>query len=243
MNYTVTEKDGIYTATIPIPLSNGQELLVQGRASVDEVAEEMGLCIGCGGVNGCIGCEYPEVGAWYDDVYKFASDTVKTVKKAAKSKAVRKAVKIVKDVVKHPATNIALGVVTGGASVPAMTAAQTAIHIAEAALKPGPKGQKARKLLKKGIKSHRKREARDVRERRQMARTGKMPTRRRRPVVRLSPAQTRQKLQTLKRLLEGKRVPVRKKKALLQAFRAHLEGRRVPTSISEEAARFLVQLH
>ncbi|UCC72287.1 MAG: hypothetical protein JSV86_18260 [Gemmatimonadota bacterium] len=43
MRARVTEQDGIYTASIPIPLSKGQELVIEGHASIGETLSEAGL--------------------------------------------------------------------------------------------------------------------------------------------------------------------------------------------------------
>lgn len=128
MQIQVTEKNGVYTATIPLLLRDGTQLLVQGSASVAGVYDDFGLP--------------EEVGGIFDDVGKF-------FKKVAKNKAIRKAVKITKDVIKSPITTAALGVVTGGAAIAPMAAANVAVRLAEQAAKGG---KQARKVIQSSIK-------------------------------------------------------------------------------------------
>lgn len=169
MKVYTTERDGVYTARIPIPLSNGQEIIVEGTASVGEVMEDFGYP------------DDPYVGDIFSDVGNF-------FKKVAKSKAVRKCVSIAKDVIKSPVTNAALGIVTGGASVPAMTAASAGIRMAEAAAKGGLIGKRVRKVMKatmrlaeKKKRKRRRRKQRRKQERLRFARTAAARLRGERP--------------------------------------------------------------
>jgi hypothetical protein len=131
MQYSITENQGVYTATLPIPLESGKFLLVKGRASLADTYKDFGV--------------QPEVGGFFGDVGRF-------FKKVTKSKALRKAVSIGKSILKSPVTTAALGIVTGGAAIPALGAANVALRIADAAKKGGKKGDKARRLMRATIK-------------------------------------------------------------------------------------------
>jgi len=43
MNYQITEKNGIYTATLPLPLTDGRTLLIRSSASIADTYREFGL--------------------------------------------------------------------------------------------------------------------------------------------------------------------------------------------------------
>jgi hypothetical protein len=131
MNYRITENQGVYTATIPIPLESGKILLINGRASLEDTYKDFGI--------------NPEVGGFFGDVGRF-------FKKITKSKALRKAVGVAKSILKSPVTTAALGVVTGGAAIPALASANAAIRIAEEAKKTGKKAANARKLMRATMK-------------------------------------------------------------------------------------------
>jgi hypothetical protein len=241
MRYSVTEKDGVYTATIPIPLSDGQELLIQGKASVGEVMDELGLCLGCGGVcSGSMGCDHSEVG-WnlFEEIGKVGKSVVKEVKKIGKGKAVRKAVKIAKDVITNPVTHAALGVVTGGASVPGMAAATAAIKLADEATKDTPRGKKARKVLKRSVKLAKRREREQADRREYMRKHYRMPPRIYK--TRITKSEYNAKIKQLKRLLEGQTIAPQKREALREALINHIQGRPVTRSEAERAVNFLVK--
>jgi hypothetical protein len=131
MKYSITENQGVYTATIPIALDSGKILLIKGRAALDDTYKDFAM--------------NPEVGGFFGDVGRF-------FKKITKSKALRKAVGVAKGILKNPITTAALGIVTGGAAVPALGAANAAIRIAEEAKKTGKKAIAARKLIRASIK-------------------------------------------------------------------------------------------
>lgn len=137
MKYIITEKDGIYTARLPLALRDGRTLWISASASIGDSYRELGLdpeMIGMENVGGFPGSMFKAIG--------------KVVKKITKSKVLRKVVKIGKSVLKSPITSVALGAVTGGAALPALASANVAIRVAEAATKGGKKGKAARKLLK-----------------------------------------------------------------------------------------------
>lgn len=121
MKVQVAEKDGVYTATVPLMLRDGRQLLIEASASVAGVYDDFGIS--------------EEVGNIFKDVGKF-------FKKVAKSKAIRKAVKITKDIIKSPITTAALGVVTGGSAIAPMAAANVAVRLAEQAAKGGKQAKK-----------------------------------------------------------------------------------------------------
>lgn len=143
MAITITEEGGTYTCTVPLKLKDGRTLYVQGRASVAEVAEELGYSPQ----------SFHEVGGIFGSIGKF-------FKKIAKSKAVRKAFKITKSIVKNPITTAALGVVTGGSSVPFTAAASAAVRLAEKAKKGGKAARAARRTIKASMRASDKQRAR-----------------------------------------------------------------------------------
>jgi hypothetical protein len=140
---TIEEKAGTYTCTIPLKLKDGRTLYVQGKASVQEVANELGFSPQ----------SFEEVGGIFGSIGKF-------FKKIAKSKAVRKALKITKSIVKNPITTAALGVVTGGASVPFTAAASAGLRLADMAKKGGKAGRAARRTIKASMRASKKQQAR-----------------------------------------------------------------------------------
>lgn len=140
MQYTITEKDGVYTAMIPLALRDGRVLEIRGSASVADTYRELGLDPGMYFMQ-----DQPEVGGFPGSLIKGIG---KVVKKITKSKALRKVVGVAKSVLKSPITTVALGAVTGGSALPALASANVAIRLAEAATKGGKKGKTARKFLK-----------------------------------------------------------------------------------------------
>lgn len=145
MNYQITERNGIYTAAIPLALKDGRTLWIRGSASVQDTYRDFGINPAIEG--------YAMVG-W--NPFKSIG---KVVKKITKNKALRKVLKVAKKITTHPATIAALGIVTGGASVAPMTAAALAINLAEKAAKGGKKGDAARAVLKTAVKSAEEKEA------------------------------------------------------------------------------------
>lgn len=143
MKYYMSESGGTYTCTIPLKLKDGRVLLVQGKASVAEVAGELGFSPD----------QFAEVGGIFGSIGNF-------FKKVAKSKAFKKATKITKSIIKSPITTAALGVVTGGSSVPFTAAANAALRIADAAKKGGKKGKRAKRLMKATLRQAKKEGAR-----------------------------------------------------------------------------------
>jgi hypothetical protein len=140
MNYVITEKNGIYTAALPLALKDGRTLWIRASASTDETYRDLGLDPRIGEF-----AEQPEVGGFPGSLFK---GIAKAVKKITKSKAIRKVVGIGKSILKSPITTVALGAVTGGSALPALAAANVGIRLAEAATKGGKKGKAARKILK-----------------------------------------------------------------------------------------------
>lgn len=135
MKYYITEKDGVFTATIPIPLQSGRVLLVKGRASVDDTFKEFGFTDeNIGDIFGDIGKGFRSVSRW--------------VKKATSKKSLRKALKVAKGITKSPIVTAAAGAIAGPGGVAAIQSANDAIKIAEDATKGGSKGQAARKLMR-----------------------------------------------------------------------------------------------
>lgn len=205
MKYTITENNGMYTASIPLPMIDGRTLLIQGSASVGEVMREFGISdeflapseVGVfedysgsiydnprfkaltpkqqkiadalqdamfhkpKAVQRRMAEEAEKKAPWLDRVLHYRGEAPKGFlhglgkffKGIAKSKALRKALKIAKDIVKSPITTAALGIVTGGAAIPALTAANAAIRIAEAAKLTGKKGQAARKVIRASLQA------------------------------------------------------------------------------------------
>lgn len=137
MKYIITEKDGVFTARLPLALRDGRTLWISASASIGDTYRELGLD------PAMIGME--EVGGFPGSMFKSIG---KAVKKITKSKVLRQVVKIGKSVIKSPITSVALGAVTGGAALPALAAANVAVRVAEAATKGGKKGNAARKILK-----------------------------------------------------------------------------------------------
>lgn len=197
MKYRITEKNGVYTAEIPLQMKDGRILLVQGRASVPEVMAELGFSRN----------DLDEVGGIFGSIGRF-------FKKITKSKALKKAVKITKGIIKNPITTAALGVVTGGASVPFTASASAALRLAEAAKKGGATGKKARRLMKSTLKQAKKEEARKraIAQAKARGLMAKEQLHR----VQLSNAEYKAKIQRLKQALKGKRLkklsPDKKKK-------------------------------
>lgn len=186
MKFEITEQNGVYTCTIPLQMRDGRVCLIQGRASIAEVAKDFGFSPN----------EFAEVGGIFGSIGKF-------FKKVAKSKAIRKAVKITKGVLKNPITSAALGVVTGGASVPFTASAAAALRIADAARKAGKKGLKAKRLMKATLRQAEKEEKLKTTARKELA-SGKYPRAKLRQ-VQLKEAQYKQKIATLKAALKGKK--------------------------------------
>ncbi len=140
MQYVITEKNGVYTATLPLALKDGRTLRIRCSADIVDTYRELGLDPRI---------EYlqhqEEVGGFPGSMFKAIG---KVVKKITKSKVIRKVVGVAKKVLKNPITTVALGAVTGGSALPALASANVAIRLAEAATKGGKKGKAARKVLK-----------------------------------------------------------------------------------------------
>lgn len=187
MKYFITESGGTYTCTIPLQLKDGRVCLIQGKASVSEVAGELGFSYD----------EFAQVGGIFGSIGKF-------FKKVAKSKAVRKAVGMTKSILKSPITTAALGVVTGGSSVPFTAAANAALRLADAAKKGGKKGKRAKKLMKATLRQAKKESARKKAAAKAMRR-GKYPRSAMRK-THLSEKQYKAKIKRLKGALKGRRL-------------------------------------
>lgn len=202
----ITEDNGTYTCTIPVRLADGRVLLVHGRSSVREVAEELGF----------IGPD--EVGGWFGRLTKGAG---KILSGLAKNKSVRKAVSITKNIVTNPVTQGALGVLTGGASLPVTGGLTAALKLGKAIKGGGKKGRAAAKLAK-GLRTAYEGKQKRKKVRVKLNRAG----RRYRPE--LSSSQKREqkmKLQALKRKLEGKylkKLSPRKKKAISRVLKPYV---------------------
>lgn len=140
MRYTITEKNGVYTATLPLALRDGRVLVIRGSASIADTYRELGLDPR---IHAYV--DSPEVGGFPGSLFKSIG---KAVKKITKSKVLRKVVGVGKSILKSPITTVALGAVTGGSALPALASANVAIRLAEAATKGGKKGKAARKVLK-----------------------------------------------------------------------------------------------
>lgn len=145
MNYVIAEKNGVYTAVVPLALRDGRKLMIRGSASIADTYRELGLDPRIHFL-----AEQSEVGGFPGSLFKSIG---KAVKKITKSKALRKVVGVAKSVLKSPITTVALGAVTGGSALPALAAANVAVRVAESAAKGGKKGQAARKLLKAAKRS------------------------------------------------------------------------------------------
>jgi len=128
MKVIFQEKDGIYTATIPLRARDGRMLYFSGTASLDDTYKQFAVD--------------PQISGIFDDIGK-------VFKKVTKSKAFRGALKVVKSVVKSPITTAALGVVTGGAAIAPMAAANMALRVVESATKGSGK---AKKLIEASMK-------------------------------------------------------------------------------------------
>lgn len=140
MKYTITERNGVYTATLPLALRDGRTLLIRGSASIADTYRELGLDPRIHAY-----ADSPEVGGFPGSLFKGIG---KVVKKITKSKVLRKVVGVGKSILKSPITTVALGAITGGSALPALASANVAIRLAEAATKGGKKGKAARKVLK-----------------------------------------------------------------------------------------------
>lgn len=145
MQYRITEKNGIYTAELPLPLVDGRTLVIRSSASVADTYKELGLNPAIEGVG------------W--NPFKAIG---KVVKKITKNKVFRKVIGVAKDIIKNPVTTAALGVVTGGAAIPALASANMAIRLAEEAAKGGKKAAAARKLIAASSKAAERDEARSA---------------------------------------------------------------------------------
>lgn len=111
MKYRITERNGIYTATLPLPLSDGRVLLIRSSASVADTMRDFG--------------QSPEVvGDIFGDIGNF-------FKKVTKSKVVRSVVKVGKDIVRSPIVKAAAGALGGPGAYGALDAADKGISVVE----------------------------------------------------------------------------------------------------------------
>lgn len=145
MKYWIKEKNGVYTAFLPLALRDGRQLIIKASASIGDTYRELGLDPHIHAY-----ADSPEVGGFPGSMFKSIG---KAVKKITKSKVLRKVVGVGKSILKSPITTVALGAVTGGSALPALASANMAIRVAEAATKGGKKGAAARKLLKAAKRS------------------------------------------------------------------------------------------
>jgi hypothetical protein len=142
MNYKITEKNGTYTAELPLAMVDGRTLIIRSSANVADTYRELGLNPAIEGVG------------W--NPFKAIG---KIVKKITKNKVFKKVIGVAKDVLKSPITTAALGAVTGGAAIAPLAAANMAIRLTEEAVKTGKKADAARKLLKASVRAAGKEEA------------------------------------------------------------------------------------
>lgn len=129
MKYRITERNGVYTAILPLPLADGRILLIKSSASVADTMRDFG--------------QNPwEVGSIFGDIGNF-------FKKVTKSKVLRKVVKIGKSIIRSPITKAAAGAIGGPGAYGALDAADKGIAIVEQVSKGNPA---ARKLVKATMK-------------------------------------------------------------------------------------------
>lgn len=111
MKYRITERNGVYTAMLPLALADGRVLLIKSSASVADTMRDFG--------------QNPyQVGDIFGDIGNF-------FKKVTKSKAIRSVVKAGKSIIRSPITKAAAGAIGGPGAYGALDAADKGIAVVE----------------------------------------------------------------------------------------------------------------